>query len=68
MEFWKEVKKEWTWKSIVSQWPDYVSVFIAGCVAYQYYRPFWKFLLVWLIAFCLSRFIIISITKLIKKS
>ena len=68
MGFWKEVKKEWTWKSIASQWPDYVAIIIAVAFATGHDYPFWKYSLVWIIAFCLSRFIIISITKLIKKS
>ena len=67
MGFWKDAKREWSWKSIISNWPDIVSVFIAGSIAYQYYRPFWKYLLVWLIAFCVSRFVILTIKKLLSK-
>ena len=67
MGFWEEVKKEWTWKNFVSQWPDIVSVIIAASVAYQYHRSFWKYFLVWLIAFFVSRFVILTIKKLISK-
>ena len=64
MGFWKEVKKEWTWKSIVSQWPDFLSIFVAAAIAGEFreqgFRLYW---LVWLIVFFLSRFILLLIKK-----
>ena len=67
MGFWKDLKKEWTWKNIKGNWPDLVSVIIAACVAYQYHTSFWKYFLVWLIAFFFARFVILTIKKISSK-
>ena len=67
MGLWKEIKKEWTWDNIMKSWPDYVAIFIAASVASEYCRSFWMFIPVWLIVFFISRFLILYITKLIKK-
>ena len=68
MGFWKEVKKEWTWERMKWSWPDFVAVFPAAFIASEYSRPFWKYMLVWIITFCITKFIIITIINLIKKS
>ena len=66
MGFWKELKEEWTWNSIKRNWPDYVSILTAICIA-DPYRGTWKYLFIWVIAFLISRFVILSIKKLISK-
>ena len=67
MGFWKEVKKEWTWNSSIRNWPDMAAAFVAGFVASEY-KPLWKFFLVWLFVFFISKFVILCIAKLIKKN
>lgn len=66
MGFWNELKEEWTWKSIIRNWPDYVAIIPAFCVA-EPYRGTWKFFLIWCIAFIISRFVILAVKKLISK-
>ena len=68
MGFWKEIREEWSWNSIQKSWPDLVSVFIAASIAFEFHKPLWKFFLVWLCVFHISRFAILSMTKLIKKN
>lgn len=67
MGFWKDIKKEWTWTHFVNSWPDYVAVFIAAFVASEWREPIWKYFIAWLITFFVSRFVILSIFKLIKR-
>ena len=64
MGFWKEVKKEWTWSSIKKQWSDFLAIFIAVAIAGEFREHgLWLYLLVWLIVFFLSRFILLLIKK-----
>ena len=68
MGLWKDIKNEWTWDNIVRSWPDFVAVFIAGFIASQFYdNSLLAFIIAWFIAFNVSRFIITSITTLIKR-
>ena len=67
MGFWNDVKKEWTWENIVNSWPDYVAILIACFVASEWHRPLWKYYIGWLITFSVSRYVILSIDKLIRR-
>ena len=66
MGFWKELKEEWTWKSIKRNLPDYVAILTAVCIA-DPYRGTWKWGWIWGITFIIIRFVILSIKKLISK-
>ena len=66
MGFWKELKEEWTWRSIKRNLPDYLAIFIAVFMA-DPYRHTWKWSFIWVITFIICRFVILSIKKLISK-
>lgn len=65
MGFWKELKEEWSWTNIKKSWTDFVAIIFAVTVAEQFreYGGFWLYMLVWLIVFFLSRFIILFIKR-----
>ena len=67
MGLWKEIKKEWTWDNIKKSWPDFIAIFIAAFVTSEWHQPIWKYFIAWIITFFVSRFVIISIVKLIKR-
>lgn len=69
MGLWTDIKKEWTWASIMENWRDYVAVFMAACVAQEFSEgSFWLWFPLWVATFVAARFVLLIIVRLIRKT
>lgn len=66
MGLWKDIKKEWTWENIKKSFPEIIAMLIAFGVANLFYSRYF-YMLIWALAFFVSKAIIIQVIEYIKE-